>query len=98
MDIILVKMEKGKVSLQTYLDTKKERSDWETFFQKRKKILEQKMCMLQKKQKEEEKFLRSLLELEGNSPLNVELIEALIDRIYLYGDRCLEIILKFQGG
>lgn len=87
----------GKTSLQAYLDTKKERSDWETFFQERKKTLEQKMCMLQKQQKEEAKFLRSLLELEGASRLNAELVEALVDRISLYGDGHLEIVFKFQG-
>lgn len=87
----------GKTSLQAYLDTKKERSDWEEFFQKRRKTLEQKMRMLQKQQKEEAKFLRSLLELEGTSRLNAELVEALIDRISLYGDGHLEITCKFQG-
>ena len=88
----------GKTSLQAYLDTKKERSDWETFFQERRKTLEQKMRMLQKQQKEEAKFLRSLLELEGTSRLNAELVEALVDRISLYGDGHLEIVFKFQGG
>ena len=87
----------GKTSLQAYLDTKKERSDWETFFQERRKTLEQKMRMLQKQQKEEAKFLRSLLELEGTSRLNAELVEALVDRISLYGDGHLEIVFKFQG-
>lgn len=87
----------GKVSLQAYLDAKKECSDWETFFQERRKTLEQKMRMLQKQQKEETKFLRSLLELEGTSRLNAELVEALVDRISLYGDGHLEIVFKFQG-
>lgn len=88
----------GKIFLQAYLDTKKERSDWETFFQERRKTLEQKMRMLQKQQKEEAKFLRSLLELEGTSRLNAELVEALIERISLYGDGHLEIVFKFQRG
>ena len=87
----------GKTSLQAYLDTKKERSDWETFFQERRKTLEQKMRMLQKQQKEEAKFLRSLLELEGTSRLNGDLVEALVDRISLYVDGHLEIVFKFQG-
>ena len=87
----------GMVSLQAYLEAKKERSDWQTFFQERRKTLEQKMRMLQKQQKEEVKFLRSLLELEGTSWLNAELIEALVERISLYGDGHLEIVFKFQG-
>ena len=87
----------GKISLQAYLDIKEERSDWETFFQERRNTLGQKIHMLQKQQKEEAKFLRSLLELEGTSRLNAELVEALIDRISLYGDGHLEIVFKFQG-
>ena len=87
----------GKVSLRAYLDAKKECSEWETFFQGRRKTLEQKIHMLQKQQKEEAKFLRSLLELEGTSRLNAELVEALIERISLYGDGHLEIVFKFQG-
>ena len=59
--------------------------------------MEQKIHMLQKQQKEEAKFLRSLLELEGTSRLNAELVEALIERISLYGDGHLEIVFKFQG-
>ena len=87
----------GKISLQAYLDIKEERSDWETFFQERRNTLGHKIHMLQKQQKEEAKFLRSLLELEGTSRLNAELVEALIDRISLYGDGHLEIVFKFQG-
>lgn len=87
-----------KISLQAYLDSKQERSNWGIFFKKRRNALDQKMHMLQKQQKLEIKFLRSLLDLDGTTRLNAELVESLIDRIYLYGDKHLEIIFRFQSG
>lgn len=87
----------GKLTLRAYLDRKEEHSQWEEFFAERKASLEQEIKMLQKKQKEEAKFLRTLLELDGTTRLNQELVEALIDRIYLFGDGRLEIRFKFKG-
>ena len=48
-------------------------------------------------QKEETRFLRSLLDLEGTTRINAELAEALIESMYLYGDGRLEINFRFKG-
>lgn len=52
---------------------------------------------MQKQQKEESRFLRSLLELEGTTRINAELAEGLIESMYLYGDGRLEINFRFKG-
>ena len=52
---------------------------------------------LKKQQKEEARFLRSLLELDGTTRINAELAESLIESMYLYGDGRLEINFGFKG-
>jgi DNA invertase Pin-like site-specific DNA recombinase len=91
------KYKEGELSLEAFQEKQAERKDWEAFFEKRKKELEQKIRMIQKRQKEEGKFLRSLLQLDGTTRLNQELVEALIERIELYADGRLEISFKFKG-
>ena len=51
----------------------------------------------EKQQKEEARFLRSLLELDGTTRINAELAEGLIESMYLYGDGRLEINFGFKG-
>ena len=50
----------------------------------------------EKQQKEEARFLRSLLELDGTTRINAELAEGLIESMYLYGDGRLEINFGFK--
>ena len=59
--------------------------------------MEQKIQKLQKRQKEESRFLKSLLDLEGTTRINAELAEGLIDSMYLYGDGRLEINFRIKG-
>ena len=59
--------------------------------------LEQTIRKLEKQQKEEARFLRSLLELDGTTRINAELAEGLIESMYLYGDGRLEINFGFKG-
>ena len=51
----------------------------------------------EKQQKEEARFLRSLLELDGTTRINAEFAEGLIESMYLYGDGKLEINFGFKG-
>jgi len=74
-----------------------ERNDWNVFCEERKRILEQTIRKLQKQQKEESRFLRSLLNLEGTTRINAELAEELIESMYLYGDGRLEINFRIKG-
>ena len=62
-----------------------------------KKSLEQTIRKLEKQQKKEARFLRSLLELDGTTRINAELAESLIESMYLYGDNRLEINFGFKG-
>ena len=55
------------------------------------------LLSLQKQQKEESRFLRSLLNLEGTTRINAELAEELIESMYLYGDGRLEINFRIKG-
>ena len=79
------------------MEMRDERNNWKEFCEERKKTLEQKVRRLQKQQKEESRFLRSLLELEGTTRINAELAEGLIESMYLYGDGRLEINFRFKG-
>ena len=87
----------GKLSRETYMEMRDDRNNWKEFCEKRKKTQEQNLRRLQKQQKEESRFLRSLLELEGTTRINAELAEGLIESMYLYGDGRLEIIFRFKG-
>lgn len=87
----------GKLSREAYMEMRDERNNWKEFCEERKKTLEHKVRRLQKQQKEEARFLRSLLELEGTTRINAELAEGLIESMYLYGDGRLEINFRFKG-
>ena len=58
---------------------------------------EAKLKLYEKQQKEEARFLRSLLELDGTTRINAELAEGLIESMYLYGDGRLKINFGFKG-
>ena len=86
-----------KISREVYMSMRDERNDWNVFCEERKRILEQTIRRLQKQQKEESRFLRSLLNLEGTTRINAELAEELIESMYLYGDGRLEINFRIKG-
>lgn len=86
-----------KISREVYMSMRDERNDWNVFCEERKRILEQTIRKLQKQQKEESRFLRSLLDLEGTTRINAELAEELIESMYLYGDGRLEINFRIKG-
>ena len=87
----------GELSKAAYIEMKDDRNNWKAFCEKRKKSLEQIIRKLEKQQKEEARFLRSLLELDGTTRINAELVEGLIESMYLYGDGRLEINFGFKG-
>ena len=86
-----------KLSRETYMEMREERNNWKIFCEERKETLEQMIRRLQKQQKEETRFLRNLLDLEGTTKINAELAKALIENMYLYGDGRLEINFRFKG-
>ncbi|WP_270808541.1 recombinase family protein [Clostridium fessum] len=88
----------GNLSREAYMAMRVERNDWKVFCDERKKALEQRRIEMQKRQKEETRFLKSLLDLKGTSKINAELAEALIEKIYVYDDKRLEIHFRFKGG
>ena len=63
----------------------------------KRQTLEHTIQKLEKQQKEEARFLRSLLELDGTTRINAELAESLIESMYLYSDGRLEINFGFKG-
>lgn len=78
------------------MEMREERNNWKMFCEERKETLEQTIRRLQKQQKEEARFFRSLLDLEETTKINAELAEALIESMYLYGDGRLEINFRFK--
>lgn len=87
----------GELSKEAYIEMKDDRNNWKAFCEERKRTLEQTIQKLEKQQKEEARFLRSLLELDGTTRINAELAESLIESMYLYGDGRLEINFGFKG-
>ncbi len=87
----------GELSKEAYIEMKDDRNNWKVFCEERKKSLEQTIRKLEKQQKKEARFLRSLLELDGTTRINAELAESLIESMYLYGDNRLEINFGFKG-
>ena len=92
-----MKYKEGELSKEAYIEMKDDRNSWKEFCEERKKSLEQTIRKLEKQQKEEARFLRSLLELDGTTRINAELAEGLIESMYLYGDGRLEINFGFKG-
>lgn len=88
----------ARISRDLYISMRDERNDWNLFCEERKGMLEQTIRRLQKQQKEEARFLRSLLDVEGTDRINAELAEGLIESMYLYGDGRLEINFRIRGG
>ena len=58
-----------KLSRETYMEMREERNNWKMFCEERKETLEQMIRRLQKQQKEETRFLRNLLDLEGTTKI-----------------------------
>lgn len=90
----------GELSKEAYIDyikMKDDRNNWKAFCEERKKSLEQTIRKLEKQQKAEAGFLRSLLEPDGTTRINAGLAEGLIESMYLYGDGRLEINFGFKG-
>lgn len=92
-----MKYKEGELSKEAYIEMKDDRNNWKAFCEERKNALEHTMRKLEKQQKEEARFLRSLLELDGTTRINAELAEGLIESMYLYGDGRLEINFGFKG-
>ena len=92
-----MKYKEGELSKEAYIEMKDDRNNWKVFCEERKRTLEHTIQKLEKQQKEEARFLRSLLELDGTTRINAELAEGLIESMYLYGDGKLEINFGFKG-
>lgn len=93
-----MKYKEGDLAQEAYLKMKEERTVWEAYFSERKQEILQMISNLEKQEKVEEKYLHSLLKINSKTVLNPELVETLIERIYLYGDGRLEINFKLKEG
>ena len=94
---IFLEYKEGRIPQKEYLSLKKTYLECKNFYEDRKMTLEQKIKDLYKSQCEETAYLGSLLKVSETTRLTPELVEALIDRIYLYSDGHLEICFKFKG-
>lgn len=90
-------LKEEKISVDIYQKMQEERNSWNTFFEERKRTLEERIRKLERQQKEETRFLRSLVDLKGKRPINAALAEALIESMYIYSSKKLEINFRFKG-
>ncbi len=92
------KYKDGKVSRAEYRTFCSERDKYNMFYKDRLTELHKKKKNVKKCAEEENCFLRKLLKTGEEIQLNRNLVEALVERINLYEDGKLEIMLTFQGG
>ena len=79
----------------TFKQNKKEQDD---FAERRLEEIKQKIRAAKRKAEEENKFLRSLLKVDKCKRLNIQLVEALIEKINVFPDGVIDIVYKFSNG
>lgn len=93
---VFAELKEERLTRDEYLCFRKEKSEQERFIEKRKAEVLNTMKHLQRKKKEENTFLRSLLKVDSEKKLNIQLVEALIDKIMVYPEGIIDIHFKFN--
>lgn len=93
---VFVNLKEGKISRDEYLNFRKVKSEQELYCEKRKTEILKDMKQLERREKEENTFLRSLLKVNSEKKLNIQLVEALVDKILVYPEGIIDIHFKFN--
>lgn len=93
---LFIQYKEGNIRKEEYVKAKKECEEQEKIQIQLMEGIKNKLKKLPIRSEEENKFLRSLLKAKSTRRLSAELVEALIDRINLYGDGRLEIVFRIK--
>ncbi len=93
---LFIQYKEGNIGKEEYVKAKKECEAQEKIRIQLIEEIKNKLKKLPVRAEEENKFLRSLLKAKSTKKLNVEIIDALFDRINFYGDGRLEIVFKIK--
>lgn len=88
----------GSISEQEYTAFRENRVEYEKFCEKRLEELRRKIRRSEIRSEEQDKFLRSLKKASKCAKLNVQIIEALIEKIIVSPEGVIEILFRFSSG
>lgn len=88
----------GTLSQEDYAFSRRNKTEQEDFLEIRKTELEEKCRKLKEKLKREYEFLSTLIQVREGKKLNVKLVETLIDKIWVYPDKTIDIHFRFSRG
>ena len=86
----------GELSKEAYIEMKDDRNNWKVFCEDRKKSLEQTIRKLEKQQKKEARFLRSLLELDAFFIVIIRFITFLVPTKYQMAIQIKTILIAYS--
>lgn len=96
--IMYGRYKEGIITREEYVDFKQNKKEQYDIAEKRWEKLKQKSSQAKRNAEEENKFLHSLLKADNCKKLNIELVEALIEKISVFPDGIIDIVYKFSNG
>lgn len=90
------KLKEDAISHDEYLRFRKDKSEQELYDQKRKKEISNDIKHLKQQEREENTFLRSLLKVNSEKKLSIQLVESLVEKIVVYPEGMIDIHFKFK--
>lgn len=95
---IYMQYKEGCISEQEYIAFRENRAEYEKFCEKRLEELKRKIRRSEIRSEEQDKFLRSLKQAKRCPKLNVQMIEALIEKVTVSPEGIIDILFRFGGG
>ena len=86
----------GRINRETFLEEKKKMDEQQAVLTRLEEELEQKERGIDQEIEKMNRFLRGLIKCRPNVKLNRELVECLINRIYIYSGHHVEIIFNYR--
>ncbi len=95
---IYMQYKEGSISEQEYMAFRENRAEYEKYCEKRLEELKRKIRRGQIRSEEQDTFLRSLNKAKRCKKLNVQMIDALIEKITVSPEGIIDILFRFGGG
>lgn len=95
---VYMQYKEGSISAAEYIAFRENRAEYERFCEKRLEELKRKIRRSEIRAEEQDKFLRSLKKVSKAPKLNVQMIEALIEKITVSPEGMIDILFRFQNG
>lgn len=95
---VYMQYKEGGISGPEYAAFRENRAEYETYCEKRLEELKRKIRRGEIRSEEQDKFLCSLKKVKRCKKLNVQIIDALIERITVFPEGIIDIQFRFGGG